>query len=183
MDIFKQKQYLGFSVIILVFLNLTTLTLLWIGRPELKAPHREPRNPIEQQNRVQRLLKKELGFDQIQTEYYLKLRREHREKMQQLSGEIRQLKRQMFDEVLQDNPQPFLSDSLLRLAQDKQAIIEQLTFQHFLDLKKLCKPQQQGKLKLLMKEMFHQNPPRGMKSDGPPPPPGAELPPRPPGAK
>ena len=83
----------------------------------------------------------------------------------------------MFDEVLKDNPQPTLSDSLLKLSQDKMVDLEQLTFQYFLDLKKLCKPEQQDNLKLLIDEFFRQNSPNGMNNDSPPPPPGDEPPP------
>ena len=118
------------------------------------------------------MLQKELGFDKMQTEQYLKMRQEHRSQAQQLDNEIRQLKKQMFDEVLEDSPQPLLSDSLLRLVQEKQADLEQLTFQHFLDLKKLCKPEQQNKLKLLMREVFRQKP--GFRDDRMPPPPPPE---------
>ncbi len=64
------------------------------------------------------------------------------------------LKKQMFDEVLKDIPKPTLSDSLLKLSQDKMVELEELTFQYLLDLKKLCKPEQQDKLKLLIDEFF-----------------------------
>ncbi len=77
----------------------------------------------------------------------------------------------MFDEVLEDIPQPMLSDSLLKLSQDKMAELEELTFQYLLDLKKLCKPDQQDNLKLLIGEYFRQNPPQGLSNDVPPPPP------------
>jgi len=181
MDIFKQKHYLGLVVILLVLLNLTTLTMLWIGRPERQAPLRGPRNLIEEQHRIQQLLKEELGFDEAQIEQYLQMRRKHGERVRQLDEEIRQLKKQMFDEVLQENPQPTLSDSLLKLTQEKQLQIERLTFQHFLDLKKICKPEQQDKLKLLMHEMFRRQPARHDDGQFPHPPDGERPPRRPPG--
>ena len=182
MDIFKQKRYLWIIIIILLVMNITALALLWLGRPEGRRPQSGPPNPVEEKNRTEQMLQKELGFDKMQTEQYLKMRLEHRSQAQQLNDEIRQLKKEMFDEVLQDNPQPLLSDSLLRLVQEKQAKLEQVTFQHFLDLKKLCKPDQKDKLKLLMHEVFRQNLPPGRNSAGPPPPPRADKrPPRPPG--
>jgi len=100
------------------------------------------------------------------------VRQEHRSQAQQLNDEIRQLKKQMFDEVLEDSPQSQLSDSLLGLVQEKQADLEQVTFQHFLDLKKLCKPEQRDNLKLLMREAFRQK--SGPRDDGMPPPPPPE---------
>ena len=129
MDIFKQKRYLWFTVIFLALINLSTLTLLWIGRPEGPKPQRGPVKPAEKQNRIQHLLKQELGFDETQVEQYLKLREKHRKVTRQLEVEIQELKREMFDEVLRDNPQPILSDSLLTLIQTKQSKFEHLTFQ------------------------------------------------------
>jgi len=171
MDIFKQNRYLWMTIIVLLIMNLAALTLLWFGRPEGRRPQGGLRAPVEKQNRIQHLLKKELDFDENQIKQYLRMRREHRNQVQHLEGEIRQIKKQMFDEVLQDNPQQELSDSLLTIAQEKQAQLEQLTFQHVLELKQLCKAEQRDKLKLLIHQIFR---PKG------PPPPGDDFPPPPP---
>ena len=127
-----------------------------------------------QRAQLQNLLKDELGFDEKQVRQFLILRQEHHEQMQKLSQEIRRIKKQMFDEVLRENPQSTLSDSLLNLAQNKQAQIEKLTFQHFLNLKKLCKPEQRENLKLLMNELFRK---QRQGKEGPPPPPDGLRPP------
>lgn len=169
MDIFKQKRNLQMVIVFLVVMNLATLTLLWLGKPASPGRPEGPPDPIKDQKRIEHLLKKELGFDSQQTAQYLKMRREQREIVLQLQNEIRRIKREMFDEVLQDDPQPVLSDSLLKLSQAKMAALEQQTFDYFVALKKLCKPEQQDKLKLLIRDYFHQNRPRGVNEDGPPP--------------
>ena len=181
MDIFKQKRYLWFTIIFLALMNFAALTLLWIGRPEGPKPQRGPFNPAKEQNIIEQLLKKELGFDENQVNQYLMLRNGHREKARHLEMEIRELKKEMFDEVLGENPQPVLSDSLLNLVQKKQSEFEHLTFQHFLDLKNLCGPEQQDKLRLLMHEVFRQGPPLRTTADRPPHSPGNKPPPFPPG--
>lgn len=175
MDIFTQKRYLFFIIILLVILNLATLLMLWFGHPGAARPDAPPHSPRQAQARMEKLLKEELGFDAAQTSAYFHLQRQHREKIRKLEMEIRQIKKQMFDEVLAENPKPTLSDSLLKLAQGKQAQIEKLTFQHFLDLKKMCKADQQKKLKLLMHELFHRAPAGKAKS---PPPSGIHPPKR-----
>ncbi|MBK7631729.1 MAG: hypothetical protein IPJ23_13700 [Ignavibacteriales bacterium] len=177
MDIFKQKRYLIFVIVLLVILNLATILMIWLNKPPQHMMQREQRRPEQEKMHIQQLLKDELGFDKTQTEQYLKLRKEQQERASLIQNEIQRIKKQMFDEVLKDNPQTSLSDSLLKLSQEKMADLEQLTFRHFLDLKKLCKPDQQDKLKFLIGEFFHQNPPAGMNNDGPPPPPGNEPPP------
>ncbi|MCP5064360.1 MAG: hypothetical protein GY936_18115, partial [Ignavibacteriae bacterium] len=85
---------------------------------------------------------------------------------------------EMFDQALKDNIQTTISDSLLILTQVKQAEMERKIFQHFLDLKNLCNPDQQKILQKLIHRLFA--PPHNERMDGPPPP-GArpnEPPPR-----
>jgi len=193
MDIFKQKRYLTIAVIILLLMNLTTLTLLWIGRPEGHKPPRDRGKPVDDRAWVQELLQQQRGFDENQVGQYLKLRAGHRSQARKLEAEIQKLKKEMFDEVLKENPRPTLSDSLLALVQDRQVRLEKITFQHFLDLKNLCRPEQQDQLKILMHEVFRPGPMPGQGAEvplppdrqerpaPPPPSPGDELPPPPPG--
>ena len=179
MDIFKQKRYLVLLVILLVILNLATLLMIWLNKPPAPMMERQRRGPGEETAHIQQLLKDELGFDETQTKQYLKMQTEQREKVLRLQNEIQQIKKQMFDEVLQDNPKPTLSDSLLALTQEKMVTLEQTTYSYLLDLKKLCKPEQRDKLKFLIGEFFRQNPPKGMNNGGPPPPHSGDVQPPP----
>jgi len=171
MDIFKQKRYLVLVIVVLVILNLATLLMVVLNRPQPRLMEREFRRPEQETAHIQHLLKDELGFDEKQTELYLKMQREQREQLLQLQNEIQQIKKQMFDEVLKDNPKPILSDSLLSLVQEKMITLEQHTYSYLLDLKNLCKPEQRDKLKILIHEFFRQNHPGGMNTQAPPPPP------------
>lgn len=164
MDVFKQNRYLMIVIVLLVILNVGTLLMLWIGKPQkpvLPAGERIP-------DQLPRLLKNEFGFNDNQIEKFMKSRDKHRRQMMQLNNEIRSIKKQMFDEVFTEDPQPVLSDSLLKLSQEKQAQIEQLTYQHFFELRKMCNPEQQKKLQKMIHEIFHQQ--LGGMRDGPPPP-------------
>lgn len=178
MDIFKQKRYLVLLVVFLIILNLATLLMIWLNQLQQPIMDRKHPGPEQETAHVQKLLKDELGFDETQIKQYFKMQAEQRNKVLQLQNEIRQIKKQMFDKVLEDVPEPMLCDSLLKLSQDKMVELEQLTFQYLLELKKLCRPDQQHNLKLLIDEFFRQNPPQRMSHDRPPPPPpGAEPPP------
>ena len=159
MDIFKQKRYLGMIIILLVVLNLGTITMLWLGKPSARPPFANRKNPVMEKNRIQHILKDELGFDHDQAEKFLQLRHEQMETVRKLNQQIQETKRQMFDEVLKDNPRPTLSDSLLKITQDKQAQIERQTYNYFLDIKKLCNPEQSKKLQILMHDIFIPHPP------------------------
>lgn len=179
MDPFKLNRRLLYVIGILVILNLATLVTLWLGRPERQPPAGPERGSDQDQARIGQLLRDHLGFDQQQTDQYLKARQEHREQIKVLDDEIRELKRQMFSDVLRDYPEPTLSDSLLALTQKKQAIIEQLTFQHLLYLKRLCRPEQREKLSFLIQDLFRPKP-QGGEAAPPPPAQGGGPPPRPP---
>ncbi|PKL88286.1 MAG: hypothetical protein CVV23_11160 [Ignavibacteriae bacterium HGW-Ignavibacteriae-2] len=179
MDIFKQKRYLILLVVLLIIFNLATLIMIWLNKPQRPIMDRQHQGPGQETTHIKQLLKDELGFDETQIKQYLKMQAEQRKKVLQLQNEIQQIKKQMFDEVLKDSPEPTLSDSLLTLTQEKMVVLEQLTYSYLLELKNLCKPEQRDKLKFLIGEFFRQNPPGGINSDRPPPPPpfGAEQPP------
>jgi len=172
MDIFKQKRNLIFTIVFLVILNIITLLLLWFGRPQnnLRGGSRGPEHNSEH---IQRILNKELGFNDLQAKKYIKMRDKHRQNTKQLNEDIKKLKKEMFDQALKDNNQSTLSDSLLHLTQVKQAEMERMTFQHFLNLKKLCNPDQQKILQQLIHKLFA--PPIDERM--PPPPPRGDLPP------
>jgi hypothetical protein len=175
MDIFKQNRFLGWIVVLLVLLNLITLVTLWLGRPLRPVPRAKPVGPDREQLQMPQALRDGLGFDDAQIAEYQRLTRQHREEVRRLNEEIRQIKQRMFEGALQDSPTPELSESLLALAQQKQAAIEKATFQYFLDLKKLCRPDQQEKLKLLVDQLFRQ--PKGGQDQGRPQPPRDRQPP------
>lgn len=178
MDIFKQKRYLILLVVLLIIFNIATLIMIWLNRPQQSIMDRQRPGHGQETTHIKQLLKDELGFDETQTKQYLKMQADQREKVLQLQNEIRQIKKQMFDEVLQDDPKPTLSDSLLTLTQEKMVELEQLTYSYLLELKNLCKPDQRDKLKFLIGEFFRENPPGGINSDRPPPPrPGTKPPP------
>lgn len=166
MDIFKQKRYMVLIIIVLIIFNLSTLTMLWVGRPPQSIGDQAPINPRKKQAQLEMLLKSELMFNDAQIERFLDLRDKHNRQTNTLSMDIKELKREMFDKVLLAEPQLMISDSLLRITMDKQAELERLTFEHFLNIKNLCNPEQQKKLRILTHEVL--GPPPGETMTGPP---------------
>lgn len=176
MDIFKQKRYLILATSVLVVLNISTLVMLWIDRSAHQQSLPPQLSSAQQEERIRMLLHQELGFTEPQASAYMNLRGEHTHRIHKLKREVDEIKRQMFDAVLQTGVQPTLSDSLLNLAQKKQAQIERLTFQHFLDLKALCTPEQEQHLQHLLHQLFQRH-----QGNGAPPHRGEQPQQRPPG--
>ena len=177
MDIFKQKNYLIISVIILIILNIGILSMMWLNESTHRKPPKHPQGRSNEQEQISSLLKKELNFNDDQIQMYLELRNIHREQTIELQNVIQDIKRKMFDEVILGNS-AIISDSLLSIMLDKQGQIEKITFQHFIDLKNLCNPEQQKDLQLLLHKLL---PPPDRNDNGPPHTPGEKenRPPRP----
>lgn len=154
MDVFKQNRYLMITIILLVILNLSVLFLLWQNTGQQPVAQEKPPRTEQAKPKTQQVLKDELGFDDEQVKQFDRIRDEYRKQIGQLNHKIGEIKSQMFNEALIDNPQNVLPDSLLKLTLDKQLEIEQLTLKYFLDLKELCNPEQEEKLNLLIEELF-----------------------------
>lgn len=186
MDIFKQKNYLVITVVILIILNLGILTMMWLNRPTHRKLPEHAQNRPNETEQISSLLKQELNFNDDQIHKYLELRRINRDEMNILQNELRDLKGQMFDKVILGNDTT-ISDSLLSLLLDKQSEIEELSFSHFVDLKKMCNVEQQKHLQSLIHRLLpppdrnnngrpsgetdnRQPPPPGQMEDRPPPP-------------
>lgn len=167
MDLFKKNKLLGSLVFLLVFVNTALLAAFWVHKmrtPIHSPPHRQHRPGGEDSENMRRFLEAELAFGESQIEDYMLLQSRHRDQVDRLNREIRLLKKEMFDEILKENPRTAHSDSLLDLSLAGQAEIERLTLQYFLDLKALCEPEQQRKLQSTIHKLLHHPPP-------PPPPP------------
>ena len=73
----------------------------------------------------------------------------------------------MFDLALEETNQQSVSDSLFNLTLEKQKELEHAMFQHFIEIKNLCNPDQKTNLKKLMHRLFA--PPQPGSPEGPPP--------------
>lgn len=160
MDIFKQKRFLGFMVGLLVVLNVALLTLLWLGRPANRPGLPGGRKMQTDRPPMEQMLRQELGFDDQQIRTYLDLREKHQQQFVKLNGQMQQVKKQMFDQVFEENPDSTLSTELLEKSVQLQQQIDRITYAHLLALKNLCKADQQGQLKKLVAEVFKMNGPQ-----------------------
>jgi len=166
MDIFKQKRNLVITIVILVALNIITISLLWIGRPQ-RIENRRGGGQMRNKAHIQKLLKEELGFSKEQASQFLTIREKHIKNTRQINEEMRRIKRQMFDLAIEESNHQSFSDSLLNVTLEKQTQLEKAMFHYVIDIKELCNSEQKVKLKELMHKLFAPPPPP--KQKGPPP--------------
>lgn len=167
MDIFAKKRFTLWTIVLLVILNIATISMLWLdqnNRPIAPPPLRAP----QQDQRTLQFLQEELNLTDAQIQQYDQLRQAHAKQTRGLINDIRRLKQKMMDEIFNDEPDSTKAKEIAGLIGEKQTAVERITFNHFLDLKELCGKDQIGKLKGLIDEFFRSNPPPGQQEPRPP---------------
>ncbi|MCX6245295.1 MAG: periplasmic heavy metal sensor [Bacteroidetes bacterium] len=175
----KRKGLIIFVIVFLVVLNLGTLTFMWINRPGGQSPsnHRD----------VSAYLKKELLLTEPQQEEYTQLRAQHQQEMQNLQNQDRALHKKFFDLLQVSPPDSFAAESVADSIATLRKKMEILTFNHFIDFRKILKQEQQRKFDTIFTEVLRMvlppppSPPPPPGQVPPPPGPGQPPPPPPPG--
>ena len=166
MDIYSKKRFTFWTIIILIILNIFTVSMLWLNqnRPIRMPPRmREP----GQNQRALQLLQKELDLTDSQIQQYHQLGLINKRKTSVLINDIRLLKKEMIDKIFKNEPDTIKVMEIAALIGKKQTEVEQITFKHFLDLKELCGVEQVDKLQGLVDEFFRRHPPSGQKKPTP----------------
>jgi periplasmic protein CpxP/Spy len=135
-----KSKLLTFAVIALFLINIITLSFLFFkgprpeGRPEGRPDGRPKHSPSE-------IVINELNFDKEQIEAYEKLIQEHSLKINDLDQKINETKNRLYLE-LASKENDSKKDSILTILNKYTSEVEQVHFDHFLEIKKLCKPEQ-----------------------------------------
>lgn len=137
-------KLLTFLVGALLLLNFGILTFLFLSGPNGRK--HEPREIVIH----------ELHFDKAQISDYDKLISVHKEKIKNLNDAIKKCKNELYSK-LKTAQNKSVTDSLLLKIEQFQSKIERIHYSHFLDIKKLCKPNQledYNELTTKLSEMF-----------------------------
>lgn len=162
MSYFNSRRWLAILVIILVALNIGTVTAFWLLRDKRGAPPPGQGNPTA-------FLVKELGLDSMQREKLEVLIAQHRSAVMQLRNENREAKDAFFARLGEAS----ISDSALALAAREANLpdqqIEVATFRHFQQVRALCNSTQQKKFDEIIQEVLRMNAGARGPQGGPPP--------------
>lgn len=125
----KERLYILISVGLLIS-NVLLVSLMLINSN--KGPDFEgPRN----------LIIEKLKYDEDQIVKYDALISVHRRNVKAENEKIHELKEQLYI-LLQQEPNPKTVDSIIKEIADQQRIIEEIHFNHFKGIKKLCRKEQ-----------------------------------------
>jgi hypothetical protein len=115
-------------IAVLLITNLLLLGFIFFS----KHPH--PPGP-------KHFIVKKLGFDREQIEKYEGLIKSHQEAMQKLESKMKASKNELYSSLSKNEDKP-ANDSLLVELGKTQIEIEKLHYQHFSEIKKICRKEQ-----------------------------------------
>lgn len=113
----------------------------------------------------------QLKLDAQQQQAFAALRRQHHETVRHAQEEDGHLHDEYFTLLKTDHPDKAKADSVASLMAAQRSIIEKATFEHFEQLRKLCRDDQKKLFDNTIDEIArHMGPPRGGRpEEGPPP--------------
>lgn len=125
----KVKLY-GLLSIVLLIINISLIWFLVANNLNQKRGEAPKRFIIEK-----------LHFDSSQVQAYDKLIKWHRENINAADAKVKTLKEELYV-CLQAEDKSAMADSLMQEIGKEKVHIEQIHYQHFIDIKKLCKANQ-----------------------------------------
>ena len=150
MDFFSKHKYTTITIIVLVLLNLFTLSAILIREfREPEPPFVPPREAVRA-DRVMFFLQRELDLTEEQAKQFIQLRRDHFDEVQNIQKDIQDIKKKMMDELFAGQPDGQKLEALARQIGEMEGQREMLVNRHFMDLKAVCRPEQREKLQHLL---------------------------------
>lgn len=166
MDFLSKQKYTNLLIIILVVMNVASLSFIWYK--QLKPPPAPPAPPPPGREHVNNFLESELNLTPAQQKQFTEIRKEHAEKTRPMKQKMDRLRRQILQESFSDKPDTEKINLLAEKIGETQKNYERFLSEHFRNLNAACSAEQKEKLKKIF-----------MTSLIPPPPPPHPKEPKP----
>jgi protein CpxP len=163
----NQLRFYKIIIIILVLLNLGTLSFLWFGKP--RAGQEQGRG------KSAKFLIRELSLTPGQQDEFGKLREEHRHRLMILQQQDSRLHDRFFEAIFLPVPDTLTSKILSDSIADVRRQMELLTFEHFRQLRQLLNDEQKNKFHRVFRQALEHVMPLPVPPTAPPPPPPPPL--------
>jgi protein CpxP len=137
----NRTKLLTIAVIGLLLINLGTLGVMMMHKPP-RPPHGEIPPPPPNGEGPKQIIIDRLHFDENQQKQYEVFISEHRKKTDDLHNASKELHNQLYIMLKSESIDKAKSDSLIEEIADNQKAIENLNFNHFQEIKSICKPEQ-----------------------------------------
>lgn len=161
---FPRQKWLLLLVAILLVTNLITLSVFWSKKTQ--DEHRPDQNGGDRQRRMGQFMVNELKLDKEQEAVYWKLRDTLVSQQKPLMDSIRNTKKRFFDLLKDPTPGNSILDSQMNEVANLQKKLDLVTFQHFQQVRALCKPEQVLKFDTVVKEIVNRMTGGGFRNPG-----------------
>jgi Spy/CpxP family protein refolding chaperone len=158
MDLVNQNKLKNLLIIILLVLNLLTVSIIW-----MQTAKRNEALPIEKDKRSSEsvnLMKQALDLDEEQTKQLEKIRTDPLDQSKKYNDRLNELKKQLAEELFKDKPDTMLANTKAKEIGELQSKVEMIRFSHFKELIAICTSEQKEKLKPIVVELFSRKPPK-----------------------
>ncbi len=155
MGLFENKRFTVISISVLVILN-----LILIGFITVSAFDKRDRNRKGSDDRRAEYIAKKLGFSDTQKEAYDSLNTQHRNATDELQRIINDKRREVFSLTREENNSPEVADSLTSEIGILVSKMEFRTYEHVLNVRALCTPEQLETLDSLVQAMIKSRRPK-----------------------
>lgn len=139
----NKTKLLSVAVIALLVLNFGILGFLFLSKKHKPNERKMPREIVIEK----------LHFDENQIVEYEKIIEEHQKAIRNLDDSIRKTKNELYQLLNEEKINSAQKDSLYLKLANYQKQIETTHFNHFLEIKKLCKKEQLADYKNLTEEL------------------------------
>jgi Spy/CpxP family protein refolding chaperone len=141
----KNKSNWFWVGVALTVINFTFLgTVVYHLFPEKNVP--VINEPMPQQERMRGFMIRELGLNSEQQQEVAGFQKEYNSSSFLIKKELENLRTQMIQELHKNNPDSIKLDQLSHKMGDLNYQLRTITWKHFMDLKKICTPEQQERL-------------------------------------
>lgn len=160
----NKLRFLTWTVILLLLLNAGTLIYLLMSK-RTETDQRPPRG-----EGASKFIIEQLKLDDKQQLQFAELRHQHQEIIRRIQDQDRSLHDEYFNLLKTDTPDKAKADSISLLIAKQRSAIEAATFEHFLQLRRLCNDDQKKLFDATIDEIMRQmGGPKGPPPGGPPP--------------
>lgn len=139
------KNILIITIVVLVLINLASLSALWVNKQEQSITD----ELIAKQPDMKRFFRDELHFSAQQVTQMEQIKKEHIQQIRASRNQIKSIRKQLYDENFSENRSDeqinMLLDQLIIALRDR----EQMHINHMQDMREIATPEQYENLKLL----------------------------------
>jgi|WetSurMetagenome_2_1015567.scaffolds.fasta_scaffold433189_2 uncharacterized membrane protein len=150
MDYFNKKRFSGWLVIGLLIINLAAISTI------LFHIISEKRTSVETsaQDKTETLFANELGLSKEQNEGFISAMQKYHQHSREILDEMTARRSEMLEELAKQNPDTLVLHTIAGDIGNLHSTLKLLTIDNFLELKKICTPEQEIKLSGMFKEML-----------------------------